>query len=105
MVSFSRVLQELKCPVTGCLAVAHSVGRHREHFMYCHFRSKEAVFQEGEEPLPCRDLCGMHMPAGWLIKHQRTAQCDKKTQMRWGRRDVAIVDKCSEEMLSLTGEE
>ena len=63
MVYFPRVLQEVKCPVPGCPAVAHSAGRLREHFMYCHFRSQVLVLQEGVKLLPQFDLCGMHMPA------------------------------------------
>ena len=47
----------------------------------------------------------MHTTAGRLIKHQRMACFDKNTHMRWRRRDVAIVDKCSEATLSLTGED
>ena len=34
VVPFHRVLKMLKCPVTGCLAVAHSAGRLRDHFIY-----------------------------------------------------------------------
>ena len=45
VVSSLRVLQEVKCPVPGCPEVAHSAGRIREHFMYCHFISKVAVVQ------------------------------------------------------------
>ena len=40
IVSFPRVLQEVKCTVLGCPAVAHSAGLIREHFMYHNFRSK-----------------------------------------------------------------
>ena len=47
----------------------------------------------------------MHMPAGRLIKHQRTSTYDKTTQMRWQRRDVEIADKCLETNFSLTGED
>ena len=52
VVSFPMVLQEVKCPVSGCTSVAHIGVRLREHFMYRHFRSKVAVVQEGAEPLP-----------------------------------------------------
>ena len=45
------------------------------------------------------------MQEGRLIKHQRTARCDKNTQMCWQRRDVTIVDKCLEAMFSLKGED
>ena len=50
-------------------------------------------------------MCRMHMPAGWLIWNMRTARCDRNTQMRWRRRDVAIAEKCSEAAFSLTGED
>ena len=88
MVSFPRVLQEMDFPVPGCPGVPHSAERIREHFMYRHFQSKVTVVQEGEEPLHRCEFCIMHMPAGRVIKHQRTARCDKNTQMRWQRRDV-----------------
>ena len=87
MVSFPRVLQEVKFPVTGYSEVAHSVGRLCEHFMYRKFKSKVAVVQEGTEPLPHCYLCGMHMSEGRIIRHRRTAHCNKNTQMRWRRRD------------------
>ena len=45
------MLQEVKCPVPGCMAVALSAGRIQEHFMYFHFRYKVAVVKEGAEPL------------------------------------------------------
>ena len=61
--------------------------------MYFHFRFKVAVVQEGAKMLTRCVLCIMHMSAGWLIKHHRTAQFAKNTQMRWQRRDVAIADK------------
>ena len=57
------------------------------------------------EPLPRCDLCGMHVPEGWLIRHRKTACCNKNTQMMWRRRDMAIADRCLEATFSLTGEE
>ena len=45
VVSLPKVLQEAISPVPGCPAVAYSVGRLFEHFMFCHFRSKVAVVQ------------------------------------------------------------
>ena len=105
VVSFPRVLHEAKFPVPGCPPVAHSSGRLREHFMYCHFRSNVAVVQEGTETLARCDLCGMHMPAEHLIRHRRTARCEKNTQMRWRRRDVAISARCLDATFSLIGEE
>ena len=81
MVFFPRVLKMVRCLVPGCPSVAHSVGRMREPFMYRHFFAWIAVVQEGREPLPRCDLCVMHMPAGRLLKHQRTKRCDRNMQM------------------------
>ena len=73
--------------------------------MYRHFWSQVAVVQEGAEPLPQCDLCGMHMPAGRLIKHRHTERCNKNTQMWWQRQDVDISNKFTESTFSLMGEE
>ena len=61
------------------------------------------VQEMAELPTRC-NLCGMHMTAGRIIKHQRTARCDKSTQMWWRRRDVEIADRFLEATFSLTGE-
>ena len=45
VVSSPKVLQEVRCPVSGCPAVVHSAGILREHFMYPHFRFKVVVVQ------------------------------------------------------------
>ena len=45
------------------------------------------------------------MPSGRLIRHRKTAICDRNTQMRWRRRDVAIPAKCAAVTFSLPGEE
>ena len=76
----------------------------REHFMYRNFFSRIAVLQEGKDPLPRFDLCGMRMPEGQLIKHQRTHRYDRNKQMQWRRRDVAIAIRCVEESFSLAGD-
>ena len=47
----------------------------------------------------------MHMPAGRLIKHHQTQQCDRNTQMWWRRRDVAIASRCAKASFSLTEED
>ena len=82
----------------------HSAGRLRDHFMYQNFRSQISVVQEGAEQLPRCELFGIHMPTGRLIKHSNTAICNRNTQIRWKRRDVAIEKKCTEATFSLTGE-
>ena len=84
--------------------MAHIAGIPRKHFMYRPFRSNVAVVQEGVDILPCCDLCGMHMPAGRIIRHRKTARYNKNTQMRWRSRDVAITARCLEATFSLTGE-
>ena len=105
MVSLPRVLHEVKCLVPGCPSVAHSAGRPHEHFMYCHFRSKVAVVQEGMETLPCCDWQETHMPVGRNIRRRKTVHFDKNTQMSWRRWDVAIASRCLEATFSLTGDE
>ena len=105
MVSFPRVLKTVRCPVPSCPEVVHSAGRMRENFMYRHFLSQIAVVQEGMEPLPRCDLCGMHMSAGRILKHQRTKWCDRNMHIRWRRKDVAIASRCEGVTFSLTGED
>ena len=73
--------------------------------MYRHLWSKVTVVEEGEEPLPCCNFFRMYMPVGRIIKHQRTALCDKNSQIRWQRRDVAIADRCSEATFGLIEED
>ena len=62
MVSFPKVLQEVRFPVPGFPAVAHIAIRIREHFMFHHFIYKVVVVQEGKEPLLRYDMCGIHVP-------------------------------------------
>ena len=50
-------------------------------------------------------MCVIHMPVGRLIRHSRTVRCDRNTEMRWRRWDVAIASKCSEATFSLIGED
>ena len=96
MVYFTKMLQEIICPVPGCTEVSHSSGILHKHFMFRHLISKMAAVQEGKEPLPHCDMCGMHMLAGRLIRHRKTARCDRNTHMRWRRRYVEIAAKCLE---------
>ena len=103
VMSFPGILQSVRCPVPGCPAVCHSAGRLREHFMFRHFRSRILVVQKVKEPLPSCNMCGMHMPAGRIISHHRTARCDRNTQMQLRIRDVDIAAKCTWETFSLMG--
>ena len=81
--------------------VCHSTGRLREHLMSIHFRSRIAVFQEGKGPLPCCNVCGIHIPEGRLIRHLWTARCDRNMQMRLRIRYVEIASKCTGATFSL----
>ena len=69
--------------------------------MFRHFWSQIAVVQEAREPLPRCDMCGIHVPAGRLIKHRQMERCNRNTHMRWWRRDVEIEAKCSGATLGL----
>ena len=44
------------------------------------------------------------MPAGRIIRHRKTVRCNKNTQMRWRRRDLAIADRCLDATFSIIGE-
>ena len=79
IVSFPKVLKKVRFPVPGFPYMAHRAVRLREHFMFCHFRSKVAVVQEGKKPLPHCDLFCMHMPAGRLNRHRKTVRCNRNT--------------------------
>ena len=105
MVSIPWVMKTVRFPVTGCLEVAHSTGRMRINFHVQTLFSRIEVVQEGKDPLPCCDLCIIHMPAGRLIKHQKSQRCYRNTQMHWRRRDVAIVIQCKGGPFSLAGED
>ena len=62
------------------------------------------VVQEGAEPLPHCDLCVIHMPVGWIIKHWKTQICDKNNHLKWRRRDMYIARQCAEVTSRITGE-
>ena len=51
------------------------------------------VVQDGDEMLPRCDLYGMQMPEGRLVRHPQAQICNKKTQIRWQRRDVEITSR------------
>ena len=61
--------------------------------MYQHFWAQMTVVQDGDEMLPRCDLYGMQMPEGRLVRHPQAQICNKKTQIRWQRRDVDITSR------------
>ena len=81
-VSIPRIPKLVDCPVEGCPAKAKTPERLREHFMYSHWKSKVAIFQEGPEPLLWCDQCGMHIQATRLFKHRKSDKCHKLTERR-----------------------
>ena len=104
VVSFPRVLQEVKFLVPECPSVAHSVPRTLQEFYVPPLPIQGFGGQRGGGTAAPLRFCGMDMPAGTLIRHQMTACCDKNTQMRWRRRDAAISSRCSEATFSLIRE-
>ena len=96
MVSFPPVLKLVACTVDGFLERANCPGRRREHFMYWHWKLKVPIIQEGSEPLPRCNHCGMLMPVAQLVNHRRTAICEKATETHIRRRDVDMVERCGE---------
>ena len=60
------------------------------------------VLQEGRQPLPCCDMCGIHIPVGRMLKYWRTAHCFKNIEIRIRCRDVEVGIQCMEMELILT---
>ena len=77
VVYFPLLLKLVACLLDGYLAQANNSGRLREHFMYWHWKSKVAIIQEGPEPLPQCDHCGMYTLAARLVKHRRMVRYEK----------------------------
>ena len=77
----------------------------KDNFMYQHWKSKMAIMQEGTEPLPPCDRCGMHMPVARIFKHRKSDKCHKATERRLRRRDMEMAERCGEMDFSLEGGE
>ena len=104
-VSFYRILKSVDCPVEGCPAKAKTPGRLREHFMFRHWKSKVAIFQEGPEPLPRYYQCKIHMQAARLFKHRQLEKCHKSMERQVRQRDVEMAERCGGMEFKLDGEE
>ena len=83
----------MKCSLSF-LARANNPRKLREHFMYCHWKSKVTIILEGLEPLPRCDHCGMHIPYAWLIKHIWMEICNDAIDTRIRQRDVEMKERC-----------
>ena len=68
---FPRVPKFVACPIYGCPERVNKPGVIIENFMYWHWKENVTIIQEGAEPLPRCDKCGMHMPSARLIEHIR----------------------------------
>ena len=64
-----------------------------------------AILQEGPEPLPWCDQCGMHMQAARLFKHWISDKSHKLMERRLRQRDVEMAARCGEMEFNLDGEE
>ena len=73
--------------------------------MYQQFWSQVALMQKGLDLLPRGDLCGIHIPAGWIIKIFKNQRCNNTTQIKWQRRYTVIANRYIEANFSLTGED
>ena len=74
-VSFPRIIKSVDCPVERCPSKAKTPGRLRRYLMFCHWKLKVAILQEGPEPLPQCDQCGMHMQADRFFRHFQSENC------------------------------
>ena len=52
--------------------------------------------QEGPEPFPWCDQCGIHMLEARLFKHRQLDKCHKATEIRLRRTDVDMSERCGE---------
>ena len=52
VVSFPQILKSEECLAEGCLARENNSRRILEHFMYCQWKAKVEIVQEGPKPLP-----------------------------------------------------
>ena len=101
VVSFLRILKSVELPVEGCLERGKKPGRLCEHFVYCHWKYRVAIIQEGPNPLPRFDRCGMHMQADRLFDYKNMAKCDRAMKRRLRRRDVEMAVRCDEVEFSM----
>ena len=85
---FTRIMKSVDCLVEGFSARAKTPGRMRENFMYRHWKLKVSIMQEGPEPLPRCDQCGMHMTAVNIFNHRQLDKCNKATERILRRIDV-----------------
>ena len=72
-----------------------------EHFVYCHWKYRVAIIQEGPNPLPRFDRCGMHMQVDRLFKYKNTAKCNRAMKRRLRRRVVEMAARCDEVEFSM----
>ena len=104
-VSFPRILKLVDFLVGKCPAKAKKPGRLRVHFMFRHWKLEVAIFQEGTEPLPRCDQCGMHMQTDRIFKKRQSNKCHKWMERQLRRRDVEMAAICGGTEFNLDREE
>ena len=95
VVSFSMILQSVRCLVTGCPAVAHSAGSLQENFMFWHFWSQIVVVQEVKDNNHLCHHCPLHLslpPHNKMFCRHRRCRCRRRGVQKcccshslWGR--------------------
>ena len=104
-VSFPRTLNLADCPVEGCPTKETPPGSLGKKIMFCHWKSKVAILQEGQETLPRRDQCGIYMQEDRLFKHRHSDRCHKSMERRLRQRDEEKAARCGDMEFNLDGEE
>ena len=85
-VSFPATLRNRLCPVEGCNARPTCRESLRRHFVYRHFADTICILEEGSQPLPKCELCGMHVKLS--ASRHRTSQTCREGQVRSAQRDA-----------------
>ena len=91
---FPNIINSVDCQVEECPTREKTLGRLWENFMVWHWKSKLAILQEVQEPLPWYDKCGMHMQSVRLFKHRQSDKCHKSTERGLQRRYVEMEVRC-----------
>jgi hypothetical protein len=85
-VSFPATLRSRNCPVEGCNERLCNRDSLRRHFVYRHFADTICILEEGPQPLPKCELCGMHISRS--ASRHRTSQTCLDGQARRAHRDA-----------------
>ena len=105
-VSFPRFLTKIACPVEGCPGAASSRGNLRGHFARRHPQDSLTILEEGNNPLPKCERCGMHVPYRALnSSHLNSATCREGTDRARRRRVLQEVRRAREVVFTAKGDD